>query len=325
MRVAVLGATGAVGRTMLRALEASPLDVREIRPLASPRSRGATIRWKGAEWTVAVPEPGAFQGCDLALFSAGAERSREWAPRAAEEGAIVIDNSSAWRMDPDVPLVVPEVNAHRLAQTRARIIANPNCVTIQLVVVLEALRRAAGLERVVVSTYQAVSGAGQAGLDALRSELAGAPPPPAPFPAAIAGNVIPRIGDVEADGWTGEERKIRQETRKILELPGLPVAATCVRVPVEVGHAVAATIHTARPLTVAEARAALAAMHGVEVDEGATGPLPRDVAGRDAVRVGRIRLDPDLPAVLHVWIAADNLRKGAAVNAVQIAERVLHG
>ncbi|HEX7119784.1 MAG TPA: aspartate-semialdehyde dehydrogenase [Longimicrobiales bacterium] len=325
MRVAILGATGAVGRTMLRVLEERALPVEEIVPLASERSAGTRLEWRGREWPVRTPGPGVFRGCDVALFSAGAARSREWAPRAADEGAVVVDNSSAWRMHPDVPLVVPEINAARIAARPLGIIANPNCVTIQLVLALEAIRRVAGLARVVASTYQSVSGAGQKGVSALEAELAGRAAESSPFGAAIAGNVIPSIGPRDGDGWNEEEEKIRQETRKILEHPELPVAATCVRVPVAVSHAVAATVETQRPLSRGEAERALAAMPGVRLADAGRDPLPCDAAGADCVFVGRLRLDRDLPSVLHLWVVADNLRKGAATNAIQIAEHVIRG
>ncbi|MEJ2501862.1 MAG: aspartate-semialdehyde dehydrogenase [Gemmatimonadota bacterium] len=326
MKVAILGATGVVGRTMLDVLaERRQEDALVL--LASERSRGRTLSWGGREWPVDTPRPGAFRGCDVALFSAGADLSREWAPVAASEGAVVVDNSSAWRMDDQVPLVVPEVNPDSAADRPKGIIANPNCSTIQLVVPLEGIRRAAGLTRVVASTYQSVSGAGQRGLDAYRAERNGGIRPSAsPFPAPIDGNVIPRIGPLLDDGWTQEELKMRTETRKILGLAELEVTATCVRVPVEVGHAVMAVVETERGLPAAEAAEALEAMPGVAVaGPGAGDPLPRDVAGSDAILVGRLRSDPHRPNVLHMWIVADNLRKGAATNAVQIAEIVLSG
>jgi aspartate-semialdehyde dehydrogenase len=325
MRVAILGATGAVGRVMLSVLEERCPEAVEIVPLASPRSSGEELQWRGRAWRVGTASPSAFRGCDVALFSAGAALSREWALVAAAEGAVVVDNSSAWRRDADVPLVVPEVNAARAADRPRGIIANPNCSTIQLVLPLEALRRAAGLARVLVSTYQSVSGAGQTGIRAYRAELEGGRDPDSPFPAEIVGNVIPRIGAAGPDGWTEEEEKMRAETRKILELPGLPVAATCVRVPVEVGHAVSAVIELERPLARDEALAALAAMPGLTLVDGGHDPLPRDVAGTDAVRVARLRSDPDRPNVYHMWIVADNLRKGAATNAVQILGLVRRG
>ena len=327
MKVAILGATGAVGRTMLDVLAEREAQVDDLVLLASERSRGQTLEWGGREWTVDTPREGAFRGCDVALFSAGAELSREWAPVAAAEGAVVVDNSSAWRMDERVPLVVPEVNPGRAAARPKGIIANPNCSTIQLVVPLEAIRRAAGLRWVVTSTYQSVSGAGQRGVDAYRGERnGGGRAESSPFPAPIDGNVIPRIGPLLEDGWTQEEAKMRNETRKILDLPSLPVAATCVRVPVEIGHAVTAAVETERSLTAAEAREVLRAFPGVTVvDPGRGDPLPRDLAGSDGIAVGRLRSDPDRPNVLHMWIVADNLRKGAATNTVQIAELVVGG
>ena len=324
MRVAVLGATGAVGRTMLRILEEREFPVDELVPLASERSSGTSLPWRGRDWTVQVPSAKAFSGCKVALFSAGATRSREWGPVAAEQGAVVIDNSSAWRIDREVPLVVPEVNGRRIGERPRNIIANPNCAVIALVIPLEGLRRAAGLKRVVATTLQSVSGAGQRGLDTLDAELFGGTASDSPFVAPIAHNVLPFIGPRAADGWNEEETKVRNETRKILELPELPVAATCVRVPVRVGHSVSATVELEQPLTLEEAYAALDRMPGLEA-ERERDPLPRDVAGTDCVRVGHLRIDPDYPNVVHIWVVGDNLRKGAATNAVQIAEEVLRG
>jgi aspartate-semialdehyde dehydrogenase len=323
MHVALLGATGAVGRTMLQVLAERRLPVDRLTLLASPRSAGRSLRWGGREWTCAVAEAGAFRGVDFALFSAGADRSREWAPRAADEGAVVVDNSSAWRMDPQVPLVVPEVNGDAARQRPRGIIANPNCSTIQMVVALQAVRQAAGLTRVVATTYQSVSGAGETGRGALRDELLGQRPEESPFARQISGNVIPQIGDFDGEGWTGEERKMIDETRKILGLPDLPVAATCVRVPVDVGHSVQVMVETERDLSVDDARAALAAFPGVVVAQDEKRyPTPLEAAGRDEVFVGRIRRDPFLPRTLHLWVVADNLRKGAATNAVQIVEEL---
>lgn len=323
MKLALLGATGAVGRTMLDVLRERRVPVEELVPLASERSRGRSIEWKGRDWTLDVPRAGVFEGCRFALFSAGADRSREWAGVARDEGAIVIDNSSAWRMDSDVPLVVPEVNARALRERPAGIIANPNCSTIQLVVALEPIRRAAGLRRVFATTLQSASGAGQKGLDALRAERQGRQPERAAFPAAIDGNAIPQVGAIHSDGWAEEERKMRLETRKIMALPDLPFAATCVRVPVEVGHSIAVAVTTEQPLSRDAALDALAAMPGLSVLDGERLPLARDAAGRDDVLVGRVRVDPDDPATLHIWVVADNLRKGAATNAVQIAQTLL--
>ncbi len=325
MKVAVLGATGAVGQTMLQVLAERLPEVEEVVPMGSPRSVGKTLEWRGREWRVTAPDPAAFRGCRVALFSAGSQLSREWAPVAAAAGAVVVDNSSAWRLDPDVPLVVPEVNGPRVADLRNGIIANPNCSTIQLVLPLEALRRAAGVEQVVVSTYQSVSGAGRKGTRSYESELAGGRDPDSPFPGEIVGNVIPRIGPLRDDGWTEEEEKMRAETRKILGLPALAVTATCVRVPVAVGHAVVAMTVLERPLSLGQARAAIAGMPGVVLWDEAADPLPREVAGGDDVHVGRLRSDPDHPNVCHMWIVADNLRKGAATNAVQIAALVIRG
>lgn len=307
---------------MLQVLQERRFPVETLVPLASARSAGTLLPWDGGEVEVREVTPHAFEGCDVALFSAGASRSREWAPIAAAAGAVVIDNSSAWRMDPRVPLVVPEVNAAAAANRPLGIIANPNCATIQLVVALAALHRAAGLRRVVVTTLQSVSGAGQKGVAALEAELQGRLSAESPFVAPIHGNVIPWIGPRGADGWNEEEQKIRAETRRILDLPGLPVAATCVRVPVAAGHSISATVELERALTAAEAISALEGMPGVRVASPDRDPLPLDVAGGDDVHVGHVRVDPDLPEVVHLWVVADNLRKGAATNAVQIAHAV---
>lgn len=321
MRVAVLGATGAVGRTMLKVLEERRFPANELVLLASERSAGTRLQCLGREWEVRAVFPEAFAGCDIALFSAGATRSREWAPIAAKAGAIVIDNSSAWRMDVQVPLVVPEVNGARARHAPRGIIANPNCAAIQLVVALEALRRAAGLRRVVVTTLQSVSGAGNKGIAALDAELNGGGASDSPFIAPIAHNVLPYIGPRADNGWNEEEEKIRAETRKILELPHLPVAATCVRVPVRVGHSISATVETERPLDARKVEAAFAGMTNL-VFCNDRDPLPRNAAGQDNVYVGHVRLDHDMPNTLHMWVVADNLRKGAATNAVQIAEAI---
>jgi aspartate-semialdehyde dehydrogenase len=332
MHVAVLGATGAVGRTMLSVLAERGVRVERLTLLASERSAGSVVRWGGRDWTVEEPRAGVFAGVDVALFSAGSDRSREWAPRAVAEGAVVIDNSSAWRMDPKVPLVVPEVNMAAAEDRPLGIIANPNCSTIQMVVALQAVRRAAGLVRVVATTYQSVSGAGETGREALRRELSGegvqavklgAPVEGSPFTRRIAGNVVPQIGDFDGDGWTGEERKMIGETRKILDLPTLPVAATCVRVPVDVGHSVQVTVETERELSLDSLRRALVVFPGILMAGGPEGfPTPYEIAGRNEVFVGRVRSDPDLPRTFHLWVVADNLRKGAATNAVQIMERL---
>lgn len=325
MRIAVLGATGAVGRTMLEVLDERGFPAHELVLLASENSAGRRLSWRGREWPVREPGPGAFDGCAIALFSAGAARSREWGPRATAEGAIVVDNSSAWRMDEHVPLVVPEVNADTLSRRPLGIIANPNCAAIQLVIALAALRRAAPLRRVVSTTFQSAGGAGQSGIRTLEAELAGEAAPDSPFVTRLAGNVIPWIGPRADSGWNEEEIKIRNETRKILGEPDLAVATTCVRVPVPVGHAISATVELARPVTREELRAALRGLPGLVLHDDDHDPTPHAVAGTDTVRVGRVRIDPDMPNVVHCWIVADNLRKGAATNAVQIAEEVCRG
>jgi aspartate-semialdehyde dehydrogenase len=332
MHVAVLGATGAVGRTMLEVLAERRITIDRVTALASERSAGKTVRFAGREIPVEVPRPGVFRGVDVALFSAGGDRSKEWGPRAADEGAVVIDNSSAWRMDPDVPLVVPEVNMRAAANRPKGIIANPNCSTIQMVVALQAVRRAAGLVRVIATTFQSVSGAGETGREALRRELEGeglqaarlgAPVDGSPFSRRIAGNVVPQIGDFDAQGWTGEERKMIGETRKILDLPDLPVVATCVRVPVDVGHSVQVTVETEKELTLDSLRRALVVFPGILMAGGPESfPTPYEIAGRNEVFVGRVRSDPEMPRTFHLWVVADNLRKGAATNAVQILERL---
>ena len=321
MKVAVLGATGAVGRTMLRVLEERGFPADELVLLASERSAGTRLSALGREWTVQSVSEQGFAGCDVALFSAGASRSREWAPIAAKAGAIVIDNSSAWRMDPDVPLVVPEVNGERAQNPPRGIIANPNCAAIQLVVALDAVRRAAGLKRVVMTTLQSVSGAGNKGIAALDAELNGGSSAESPFVAPIAHNVLPYIGPRADNGWNEEEEKIRAETRKILEMPALPVAATCVRVPVRTGHSISVTVETERSFTNKELEAAFNNTPNLVFCKE-TDPLPRIVAGQDNVFVGHVRVDHDVPNTLHMWVVGDNLRKGAATNAIQIAEAI---
>jgi aspartate-semialdehyde dehydrogenase len=306
---------------MLKVLEERRFPVDELVLLASERSAGTRLPALGRDWEVLPVSAEAFEGCEIALFSAGASRSREWAPIAAQAGAVVIDNSSGWRMDPEVPLVVPEVNGERAHNPPRGIIANPNCSTIQLVVALEAVRRTAGLSRVVLTTLQSVSGAGNKGIAALDAELNGGSAAESPFIGPIAHNVLPYIGPRGSNGWNEEEEKIRAETRKILELPNLPVAATCVRVPVRVGHSISATVETERNVSAQELEAAFAAMTNLVYCKDRD-PLPRSAAGQDNVYVGHVRLDHDRPNTLHMWVVADNLRKGAATNAVQIAEAI---
>jgi aspartate-semialdehyde dehydrogenase len=331
-RVAILGATGMVGRTMVTRLASSSIRVQELVLLASPRSAGKTLNFRGEHIPVQAVSAELFRGIDLALFSAGAAASGEWAPIACAAGAAVVDNSSRWRIDPAVPLVVPEVNAHALPPRRAArenggaqgaLIANPNCATIQLVVALEPIRRAFGLERVVLATYQSASGKGQTGLKALAEERTEGRARSTAFPAPLLGNVIPQCDILLDDGYTREEEKTILETRKILGTPGLAVHPTCVRVPVDVGHAEAVYLETSRPTTAAAVRAVLAVAPGIVLvgdSEAPPFPTPLATAGTDPVWVGRVRADRCEPRGLHLWIVADNLRKGAATNAVQIAE-----
>jgi aspartate-semialdehyde dehydrogenase len=266
-----------------------------------------------------------FEGCDFAFFSAGATVSMEFAPLAARHAALVVDNSSAFRLDPDVPLVVPEVNAHRIPARG--IVANPNCSTIQMVVALEPLHRLFGLRQVVVSTYQSVSGTGARGVRALDYELEnGEPSPDSPYPHPIAFNVLPHVADFDERGWSGEERKMIAETRKIMDLPGLHVVPTTVRVPVRVSHSESVYACFDHPVDFAAARKALSAAPGLvlqDVPGSDVYPLAIQAAGRDEVFVGRLRQDPEDPRALVLWVVADNLRKGAATNAVQIAEAAL--
>jgi aspartate-semialdehyde dehydrogenase len=326
-RLAILGATGAVGSTLLRVLEERSFPLEELRLLASERSAGTLLRYAGGDLTVQAVGPRSFDGIDIAIFSAGATRSREWAPQAVAAGAVVVDNSSAFRMDEGVPLVVADVNPHA-AHAHAGLIANPNCSTMQLMPVLCALHRRSPLEHVTVATYQSVSGTGQAAIDALREQsaavLAGEQPPAGVYPHRIAFNVIPFAGSLQGeDGYTDEELKLVNESRKILELPDLPISATCVRVPVVTSHSEAVWVRTREPIAADEARALLAAEDGITViDDPAADayPMAIDAEGRDGVLVGRIRRDLGDPNALALWVVADNLRKGAATNAVEIAE-----
>ncbi len=327
--VAVVGATGAVGSTMIRVLEERGFPVTELRPLASSRSAGTIIDYLGKPFEVQELTENSFEGIQIALFSAGSERARDFAPAAVEAGAVVIDNSSAFRTDPDVPLVVPEVNEGDIA-SHSGIIANPNCVAAPLVVALKPIADAVGIERVIVSSYQAVSGTGQAAIEELRLQsagyLVGDEPDPQVYPHPIAFNVLPHIDVFDDSGYTGEEVKVGNEARKMLHLPDLRVSATCVRVPVMYAHSQAVHIETIEPLDAAKAREILMLAPGaVVVDEPRANayPLPRDAAGRNEVFIGRIRNDASHPNGLALWIVADNLRKGAATNAVQIAESLV--
>jgi len=326
--VAVVGATGAVGEVLLEVIEERQLPVGELRPLASERSSGRTVRFRGREVPVDTARPEAFEGADIVFFAATGAQSKELAPAAVARGAVVIDKSGTWRMDERVPLVVPEVNAHALDGHRG-IVSSPNCTTVGFVMVLEPLRRLSPLRRVVVTTLQAVSGAGRPGSDELEMQMAaigrGEAPHAETFARPIAYNVLPLCETFTPNDYSTEELKLLDETRKIMELPGLDVSMTCVRVPVPVGHAAAMLVETEEPIAPAAARAALAAFPGVEVmDEPARNvfPTPTDVAGRDAVLVGRIRRDLASDR-LWLWQVSDNLRKGAATNAVQIAQAMI--
>lgn len=309
-----------------------PVD--NIRYFASPRSVGKVLPWNGYDVTVEDASSGNYSGIDIALFSAGATASTELAPKVAAQGAIVIDNSSAWRMDPDVPLVVPEVNGGALADMRKGIIANPNCTTIVTMSALKALDSAGGLKKLVVSTYQAVSGAGLAGVNELADQLSNKEGQlvwlaydgrsvdfgrPSAFVGPIAGNVLPIAGTL-VDEETNEEHKFRNESRKILELPNLEVSVTCVRVPVFTGHSVSIYAELDNALTTAEATAAISKAPGVRVVDI---PTPLDSTGRDFCLVGRIRKDPGLRPAISFFVSGDNLRKGAALNAIQIAESIV--
>ncbi len=324
-----MGATGAVGAEILSILEERNFPVDRVLPLASSRSAGDTVTFRGADVTVRALDGKAFRGVDLALFSAGAGVSKEYAPVAAGAGAVVIDNSSAWRMDPQVPLIVPEVNLRAMEAHRG-IIANPNCSTIQLVVALNPLHVRAGITRIVVSTYQSVSGTGKDAMDELATQcrqlLNFEDVTPAVYPHQIAFNCLPHIDDFASSGATGEETKIVNETRRILGAASLGVSATAVRVPVFVGHAESVNIETDKKLSAADARAILSTAPGVRLYDDpsrALYPLPLRVAGTDAVFVGRIREDDSIDKGLNLWVVADNLRKGAALNAVQIAEALV--
>ncbi|MDB5412826.1 MAG: aspartate-semialdehyde dehydrogenase [Rubritepida sp.] len=329
-RVAVVGASGAVGRELLKVLAERNFPVTEVIALASPRSTGQNVSF-GEKTVLKIRnlETFDFTGVDIALFSPGAAVSAIHAPRAAAQGCVVIDNTSQFRMEPDVPLVVPEVNPHHLARFRKRgIIANPNCSTIQMVVALKPLHDVAKIKRVVVSTYQSVSGAGKEGMDELFNQTKGSfvhdMPTIEQFTKPIAFNVIPHIDGFMDDGSTKEEWKMSVETRKILD-PDIQVFATCVRVPVFIGHAEAISVEFENPITVAQALAALKKAPGISVfdkreDGGYITPL--DAAGDDDVFISRLRKDPTVPHGLAFWCVSDNLRKGAALNAVQIAEEL---
>ncbi len=329
LRIVFIGATGAVGAEFLKVMERSSLPVRELRLCATRRSAGTKLQLRGELYTVQETTPDSFRGADIAFVSATTAASKELVPMAVRAGAIAIDDSSAFRLQPDVPLVVPEVNGEELTGHRG-IVANPNCAAVPLVMALHALRRASPLRRVTVATYQSVSGAGAAAVRELteqtRAALAGSSLAPAAFEHPIAFNAIPAIDAFMDDGYTQEEWKMREESRKMLRLPGLAFSATCVRIPVYRAHSMAVQAEFDRPIAPEEARGLLAEMPGVRiVDDPAAAryPMPAEAAGADEVLVGRIRKDSSHPNGLAFWLSADNLRKGAALNMVQIAEELV--
>ncbi|MCP9940034.1 MULTISPECIES: aspartate-semialdehyde dehydrogenase [unclassified Synechococcus] len=324
--VAILGATGAVGQELLALLAERAFPIKELRLLASPRSAGVAVPWQGEKLQVQAVDEAALQGVDLVLASAGGSVSRQWAPIAVQQGAIVIDNSSAFRLDPEVPLVVPEVNPAAALQHKG-IIANPNCTTILLSLALAPLAAQRPLKRVVVSTYQSASGAGARAMEELqqlsRTVLDGGEPQSEVLPYSLAFNLFLHNSPLQANGYCEEELKMLYETRKIMGLDQLRLTATCVRVPVLRAHSEAVNLEFEEPFPVEEARALLSAAPGLElIEDFATNrfPMPSDVTGRDAVAVGRIRQDLSNPNALELWLCGDQIRKGAALNAIQIAE-----
>ena len=337
LHVAVVGATGAVGQQMLKTLADRNFPIRKLTLLSSSRSAGTKITFKNEEYTVSEAKPESFEGVDIALFSAGGSVSLELAPEAAKRGAIVVDNTSAFRMDEETPLVVPEVNEEDLHDHKG-IIANPNCSTIQMVVAMEPIRKKYGLSKVIVSTYQAVSGSGAAAITELEEQskaiLSGEEYEPQILPVKsdkkhyqIAFNAIPQIDKFQDNGYTFEEMKMINETKKIMHLPELPVAATCVRIPVVTGHSESLYIEVGQPgVTVQELKELLSDAPGIvlqDAPEEQLYPMPADSVGKNDVFVGRIRKDLDNDKGFHMWVVSDNLLKGAAWNSVQIAESLL--
>jgi aspartate-semialdehyde dehydrogenase len=329
LNVAVVGATGMVGHEMLRVLAQRHFPSDRVVALASERSKGMTVAYNGSSIKIESLDEKAFKGIDIALFAASSDIALMYGPLAAEAGALVIDNSSAWRMKENVPLVVPEVNSEDIRDNEG-IVANPNCCAIPLTVILNPLRNAVGIERVLVSTYQSASGAGRALVDELEEQTkaiaAGREPQADAYPYQLAYNVVPGGWRPEPDGYNEEEVKIVNETRKIMHLPELRITATCVRVPVPVGHGESVFVETTDKISADEARTLFGTSPGVMVEDDPHAklyPTPHEVAGKDEVYVGRIRNDFSTPNGLALWIVSDNLRKGAALNAVQIAERAI--
>jgi aspartate semialdehyde dehydrogenase (EC 1.2.1.11) len=329
--VAVVGATGAVGTMMIKVLEERNFPVKSIKFLASARSAGKKLTFKGTEVFVEELKESSFKGVDIALFSAGASVSRAFGPVAVSSGCVVVDNSSAFRMDPETPLVVPEVNPHALKKHKG-LISNPNCSTIQMVVALKPIRDAAGIKRIVVTTFQAVSGTGQRAIFELENQVKawvkGEPMPRSVYPHQIAFNCLPHIGAFLNNAYTEEEMKMVNETRKIFEDPSIAVSATTVRVPVFYGHSESINVELKSPLSPEEARELLSKAEGVTVVDDPKNnlyPMPIHAAGQDKTLVGRIRKDLSVEHGLAMWVVADNIRKGAATNAVQIAELLIQG
>jgi aspartate-semialdehyde dehydrogenase len=329
LNVAVVGATGMVGQELLKVLAERKFPVEKVIALASDRSAGLTVPYNGSHLQVQAISEAAFDGIDVALFAASTDLALMYAPIAAEKGALVIDLSSAWRMRENVPLVVAEVNAEDLRHHEG-IVANPNCCAVPLTVVLKPLHEKAGIERVLVSTYQSASGAGRALVEELDEQTkaiaAGTEPPVSVYPHQLAYNVVPGGWRPDEDGYNEEEVKIVNETRKILHLPELRIAATCVRVPVPVGHGESVFVETRDPITADEFRTLMGTAPGVIVEDDPNArlyPTPHRVAGTDEVYVGRIRKDPSVARGLAMWVVSDNIRKGSALNAVQVAEQAL--
>ena len=338
--LAVVGATGAVGSVMLDILSTRPNVYGEIRLIASARSAGKKLKCRGEELTVVALSPEAFDGIDIAMFDVPDEVSAEWGPIAAKRGAVVVDNSGAFRMDPEVPLVVPEVNPEDAKRRPKGIISNPNCTTLSMIVAMGALNRAYGLKELVVSSYQAASGAGQSGIDTLRAQISAVAGTNAgdkagdsrqyiknngPFPAPLALNVVPWAGSLKEEGYSSEELKVRNESRKILGMPNLKVSATCVRVPVLTTHSLAVHATFEKEVSRQAAQDVLRNAAGVELvddPENYKFPTPADVVGTDPTWVGRVRRSLDDPHSLDLFLCGDNLRKGAALNTAQIAELV---
>lgn len=328
LKVGVVGATGIVGQTFMSLLEERRFPVLELRPFASESSLGKTIQLQGNTWPVQVLKAGCFDGLDLVFFSSGDEISREWAPRAMEAGAFAIDNSAAFRMSSDCHLIVPEVNGHLVnSKSKPQIIANPNCSTIQLVVALKPLDKAFGVKEVKVASYQAVSGAGQAGTDELLAQIAAFPsrPQPKTFPHPILFNAIPQIGSFNEEGFSSEEVKIQNETKKILFRPDLKISAFTVRVPALNAHSEAVWVTLNKAVDREDMLRAFSEAPGLVVQdypEKSIYPTAVEVSGKDPVYVGRIHRDPEDPCLWLLWIVSDNVRKGAALNGIQIAEDI---